>query len=469
MLPTVREIALETIAQNGLSKMFMKAKITTVVLLTLTLALTAWAQPWFTHSTGVGPAFEVAPAVVVPDNNGSIKLSFLSNEKDVIYSAILENNKVIPIKGETLKIKPTLNGMYTYLTIQAITKDDPWDTSVATVLVLSKKVHFDENAPISTFVIPNMVCSSQASDVKVYTVVNPVIGKESFALYENATPLMEKELSPFGEYPQVIEYDLKTNGMKSGEYTFKSEITLVTGEKIAKTSTLTVLTCSQPVINAKVSPTVIGKKSGEFKVSLNVKSTSGIPIEKVWVGEEEASLENSEWEATFDHTFYADQKSGTSLLEVPVKVEDKVGNVFNSEIEKKVCLDLGTPSFEAIKLVDNKGKIHDLLKKRFLSIESWKLPSSYKLEVVSTAACDRVSPNVEITVDGKKIDSNVISIDSYGKHTIKVVAVDPVNKLPTTWEGALEVRKPMLDLPLSWWAVIGIFTAMLISLLLTFY
>ncbi len=469
MLPTMREIALETITRNGLSKMSMKAKITAVVLLTLTLTLTAWAQPWFTHSTGVGPVFEVTPAIVVPDNNGNVKLSFLSDEKDVIYSAILENNKVIPIKGETLKIKPTLNGMYTYLTIQAITKDDPWDTSVATVLVLSRKVHFDENAPISIFVIPNTACSSQASDVKVYTVVNPVIGKESFALYENATTLIEKELSPFDEYPQVMEYNLKTNGMRSGEYTFKSEITLVTGEKIAKSATLTVLTCSQPVINAGISPNVIGKKSGKFKVSLNVKSTSGISIEKVWVGEAKASLKNGEWEATFDHTFYEAQKSGTSFLEVPVKVEDKVGNVFNSKIEKKVCLDLETPSFKSISLVDNKGKVHDFLKKSFLSIESWKIPSSYTLKVVSIAACNRVSPNVEIMVDGKKNDSNVISIDSYGKHTIKVVAVDPVNKLSTTWEGTLEVSKPMLDLPLSWWAVIGIFTAMLISLLLTFY
>ncbi|WP_156097096.1 hypothetical protein [Mesoaciditoga lauensis] len=469
MLRIMREMWSKINSKNGGDcKMSVKTTAILVIMLIAMLFSTAWAQPWVTHSTGIGPAFKVSPAIAVPDENGNIKLLFSSDEKDIVYSVAWKGKKIEPIENSTLILTPDLKGMYEYLTVKATTKSDPWDTSVATVMVLSPKIVFDENAPLSVFAVPSSICSSNSSSgVRVYIVVNALLGKKELKLYEEGKNVFDVTLSPFTDSPQLFEYSFKNSNLKSGTYTFEGQLTLVTGESMTSEKDIKVLSCSTPTIQAQISPEVISGGKQNFTVSLDVNNKV-TKIKDVWVNGSKAVRKNEKWVSTFSYDF-DNRKSGKYPLELNVKVEDESGNTFNLTMTKEICVDADSPTIDFVELIDGNGKVLKLSADKETSIGrwSWELPAMFKVKVGVISACE-TEPAVKIALDGKTVSKDMISIDKYGNHVLKVTVTDPINNLSSSYSYKMNVVNNS-PVPTPWWPVIGIFVVMIIALFLTLY
>ena len=91
----------------------------------------------------------------------------------------------------------------------------------------------------------------------------------------------------------------------------------------------------------------------------------------------------------------------------------------------------------------------------------------FKVKVGVTSACE-TKPAVKIALDGKTVSKDMISIDKYGNHVLKVTVTDPINNLSSRYSYKMNVVNNS-PVPTPWWPVIGIFVVMIIALFLTLY
>ncbi len=458
-----REMRSGITSQSGISK--MKTIKATLMILVLTLFSTAWGQslPFITHSVGIGPAFEVFPSIAVPDKNGEVNLTFFSSQTNVLYSVLLKNGGMKKTKDGFLRLSYHLNGLYSYLTIVAATKSDPWDTSVATVVVLSPKISFDENAPLTFFVTPSSTYSGKAVKMKLYAILGPKFGKKEISFYRDDEKIFDEVLSPFVDSPKVVEYtfDEKVEKLENGYNTFKAQLELVSGEKITVKKTVNVITSSTPTIHdLKVFPNVTGT---QMKVKVKFKVDSSVLMKNVWVNGIKGIQNGEEWQATLTYSNLHLNENPTLVLNV--KMENVLGKTFNSTIFKPICLNV--PKVDFVELINRNGAKIVCRSGETTIVREESLPISFKIVPHVVTKCG--TPQVKILVDGKA--NTEITIDRYDvTHKIEVIAVNSMNPASSTSVPcSIIVKRPFPLLPFSWWAVIGILSAMIISLFLTLY
>ncbi|GEM_PF-1674228 len=331
MLRTKREILLEITSQIGLSKM-ANVKILLIAVLMLTLFSMAWAQPFVVRSVGLGPSFEVYPAIVILGRNGTFKLTFLSSEKNVVYD-ILRDGKTIfsnNTNKKSLALKISLkNAWYSYLTVRAKSKSDPWNTSVATILVLSPKINVDVNKEISIWAVPKSFSLISPSTGSVFVIVNSAFGRKSLTISLDKTILIDRELSPVSNSPKIFEVPFSTKKLADGEHSLKAKMLLITGMKLTVAATIVVYIAPPVVQSFEVSPKVVKPQKVTFTASVVIKDEAG--VKSVKINGVAADYRDGKWVALVPVDFSKVIVSEATNVNFTVKAT----NNFNKSAEKR--------------------------------------------------------------------------------------------------------------------------------------
>ncbi len=422
------------------------------------LALSAWAQG-VVYSSGVGPRFSVSPAIVVPDSNGNVMLNIQSKTENMQYTVSLEGKKVF--EGRYLDLPVRFSGMYEYLRINGWKKGDMWETSAATVLVLSPIFKKVEDL-VSLYVI-----NTSSSETNMYVVVEPLFGKKELKLYLDGHLLMYRELSASDDSPVIFEKSVASTLLHDGTHMLTAELTTIYGVTKTRKYEFLLERKFTPVIEKfRITRDVFPPKKVEANISL--RATNVVKLTKVWINGTPASFKDGAWHAKIDYDFL-NAPNGKKDLPFVVKFEDKAGNVTSMSLATTVYIDAKKPTFKLLLKSGNKSLSPN--EKGEITVFSWALPISYTLEFEPLES-SKVPLNFEVSLDGKKMgvfeenEKVHVSLKEYGQHVISVKAIDTINGFTSYQKMEITIKAPSLP---SWGFIALVMASIVALLLLTFY
>ncbi len=456
MLQICVETRLGTMKSKGFSSNMKR--IVGVFLVVSMLVLSAWAQG-VVYSSGVGPRFSVSPAIVVPDSNGNVMLNIQSKTENMQYTVSLEGKKVF--EGQYLNLSAHLSGMYEYLQVKGWEKGNKWETSTATILVLSP-----------AFKVGNLLSlyatQTSSSETNMYVVIGPCFGRKELKLYLDGHILMDQELSASDDSPLIFEKSVAPVSLQDGTHILMAKLTTIYGITKVQRYEFFLEKKFTPIIESfEITPNVFPPKRVKMNISLH--ATNVVKLTKVWINDTPASLKNGMWQTEIDYDFLKAQ-SGKKNLPFVIKFEDEAGNVTSISVATTVYIDNEKPNFKLL-LKSGNQSLSSNEENGTITIFSWSLPTVYTLEF-RTLGSSQVPVEFDVSVDGKNIgvfrgdEKAHVTLKSYGRHVIHVRATDLINGLTTTKDIELTLKAPSFP---SWGFIALVMASIVALLLLTFY
>ncbi len=451
-----RAILLETTLPVGLSKMKalkMKKAFLVVGVLLMLLFSAAWAQPFVVHSTGLGPSFEVYPAVVIQGKSG-FNITLKSSNTNVVYEykfgkRIFFNQKSL-VQNVSLR-----DDSYSYITIKAKVKAknqcEPCNTSVATILLISPKIGVNVDKDISVWATPSAFDSSSQSTGTIFVLVNSYFGRKFLTVRVGKVTVMNASFSPFSDYPRMfkVPFNVKRLGV-GGKQPIQAVLTLSNGAKISATSS--VVACSTPTVQSfSISPKIVApEKDVMLKVLANVSDCVGIKRVSVnGILTKYTQNEYGEWvySATVPVNF-SNVTTGATKVIFTIKVTDGLGRTYVKLENKEFGVKPRTPT-----------DLHVISKGfNFITIGWNPSPGATKYEIYRSTN-GKTFRLITKTNETKYVDGNLIP------STVYYYKVKATNASGSSGFSKV-IKGPTLEI---WWSLIGIFGSILILLLLTLY
>ncbi len=443
-------IHMETLSKRPLLR-FMSKRILTALLVAV-LFTPVWAQG--VYSNGLGPRFSVSPAITMVSSNGMVTLYATCAVKNMVYAVVSSNNEEI-FEGRYLNFPLKLTGIYEYVRVKGWEKGDRWESSVATVLVLSKVFKVERPLSVKVFNDKNAV---------LYTVLSPLFGRKKLDVYVDGELVMERKLSPYDDSPLIFEKTLSS--LNKGKHMVSVKLTTISGIVESRESEFYMERNFVPKIeNFKMEKSIFSPGKAEVNVSLRV--TNPVKIVQVWINGEEAHLKNGIWQSQFVYDF-SKMPNGKNKLPFTVKLRDEADNTTSLTVATTVYVNREHP---VLNLVLKSGKQIIPLGEAQNVLRTSTLPISYVLEAHASNSF-KTPVRLEIFVDGKSVGvfqndcKTSISFTKYGQHTIQVKAIDEMNGLSTTKKVTLSIEAFFIP---RWTFISLIIASLMVLLLLTFY
>ena len=430
MSRTKSETRSETILRFGL---FNKASLLIgSFLLVLTITALSWGE---VHSFGNGSSFVVYPSAIIAGEGNQIKFRLLSSEKNVRYDILLRGRRIHLRDSSVFDLNIPFGDPFTYLILRG-TKN--WNTSAATLLILSpqmKKV--DVSKPLSLSFQPLKLPTN------LYVFVNSSFGRESLKVFLNSKKIGDFRLSPFEDSAKMFEIPLK--GISDGIYEVKAYLSLITGQNLAATATLSYILDKAPpkILRVNVAPRTVGPKSD---VQVSVLATDQSSVKSVSVNGVKATLKSGKWTAILKKPFSEVAKSGCKTLSLSITASDDFNNTMATSISTDVFVDVDPPHCQISPL----NREH-----------TYSLPVTLRVKLWTDSG---VSPEKVKILLGDTLVGTAIKIKRLGNHTLKVKAVNPVNGKSNDCSYNFKVAEVQTT---PFWVLVMFFIGTLVLLLFT--
>ncbi len=237
------------------------------------------------RSVGSGPSFEISPAIVFANENGTFQIGGFSENGMPMTLDVYFNGGVRNFFDRQWTFNATLpsTSLYSYVVFKG---KSGYLTSVATALVVSNKIMTSIEKGIGISYFPNYINYLKGTE-NVFAIVAPGYGRKNVKITFGGHELLDQPISIFDNSPKIFEVAFNTRMFKDGFYTLSAQANLITGESLVIQKEMGIDNNGPKVVSFSGNELFL---SGRYDITVEATDLTGLKDAEIYVKNADGTL-----------------------------------------------------------------------------------------------------------------------------------------------------------------------------------